>query len=121
MFVPDDPLVAAHLAGALAAWRAGRGDVPQQLVWLEGACRNRVVGGQNGPRSAVVVASSENGDGRVLLKVERVAEELQVSVSTAKRLLARGDIRSVKVGGARRVRRDDLNEYVRSLGGTQAG
>lgn len=66
-------------------------------------------------------------DGRVvpmLLCYEDVADCLQVSVPTVKRLVASGQLPVVTVGGARgarRVRRCDLEAYYDGLGGGAAG
>jgi excisionase family DNA binding protein len=50
-----------------------------------------------------------------LLDIQTVANILEVSTRTVSRLLAdgQGEIPSVKIGSRRRVRRDDLDEYLR--------
>lgn len=53
---------------------------------------------------------------RAAMSVKEVAAELGVSEETARRAVARGDLRSFKVGvgrtGARRVRRQDFESFV---------
>ncbi|PWU57687.1 DNA-binding protein [Micromonospora sp. S4605] len=49
---------------------------------------------------------------RVMLKLGQVAEELNVSISTARRLVRRGDLAGCKVGYQIRVAREDLDAYV---------
>lgn len=51
----------------------------------------------------------------LLLTVPQVADELGVSVSVAKQLVARGTVPSVKLNGCRRIRYDALAEYVSHL------
>lgn len=50
------------------------------------------------------------------MNMKEVAAELGVSEDTARRAVARGDLRSFKVGrgqtGARRVRRQDFESFV---------
>lgn len=49
---------------------------------------------------------------RAMLKLGQVAEELNVSISTARRLVKRGDLPGCKVGYQIRVFREDLDAYV---------
>lgn len=57
----------------------------------------------------------------LLLTVPEVASLLRLSRAKVYELIARGDLVSVKIDGARRVRRVDLERYVATLGadGTQ--
>ena len=48
-----------------------------------------------------------------LLKASRVAEILNVSRAFAYQLMQRGEIPTVKIMGARRVRPEDLARYIR--------
>lgn len=50
-----------------------------------------------------------------LLTIPEVAIHLRRGRTTAYRLIASGDIPSVDVGGARRVRKSDLEAYMASL------
>lgn len=50
-----------------------------------------------------------------LLSRKTVAERLAVSMPTVARLLASGDLPSVKIGRARRVREEDLAAYIEGL------
>ena len=49
-----------------------------------------------------------------LLNAEDVAEKLQVSLSFAYALMSRGEIPTVRLGRAVRVRPQDLDEYIES-------
>jgi excisionase family DNA binding protein len=51
-------------------------------------------------------------DPKRLLKATEVAELLQVSRAHAYNLMRRGEIPSVRMGGAVRVRRSDLDEFI---------
>ncbi len=52
---------------------------------------------------------------KVLLRIDEVCELLSLRRSFVYRLLQRGELRSVKVGGARRVLLRDLDEFVGRL------
>lgn len=58
---------------------------------------------------------------RILHPVGEVAEQLGVSVTTAKTLISTGQLRSIKIGRARRVPADVLHEFVRRLDAEQNG
>ncbi|CAM5239778.1 helix-turn-helix domain-containing protein [Streptomyces tendae] len=58
---------------------------------------------------------------RILYPVAEVAEQLGVGLTTAKALIKSGDLRSVKIGAARRVPADALHEYVQRLDREQNG
>ena len=58
---------------------------------------------------------------RILHPVTEVAEQLGVGITTAKALIATGQLRSVKIGRARRVPAEALHEYVRRLDAEQNG
>jgi excisionase family DNA binding protein len=47
-----------------------------------------------------------------LLKAIEVADLLNISRAFAYQLMQRGEIRTVAIGGARRVRPEDLKEYI---------
>ena len=47
-----------------------------------------------------------------LLRIEQIAERLSVSRSMAWKLIALGQLRSVRIGRAVRVRPQDLEDYV---------
>lgn len=47
-----------------------------------------------------------------LLKAKEIAQILNISRAFAYRLMQTGEIRTVKIGGARRVRKSDLAEYI---------
>jgi excisionase family DNA binding protein len=59
-------------------------------------------------------------DRPMLFRVRDAARILAVSPSKAWELIARGEIESVKIDGARRVTRDALEAYVAGLGGGHA-
>ncbi len=50
-----------------------------------------------------------------LLTVAEVARTLAIGRSSVYELMYRGDLKSVKIGGCRRIRYSDLGEYVRYL------
>jgi excisionase family DNA binding protein len=52
---------------------------------------------------------------RMLYRVSEVAGFLGISRGKAYQLINTGELRSVKIGGCRRVRVDDLREYVATL------
>lgn len=52
-----------------------------------------------------------------LLTVEDVAKVLRLGRSKVYELLSRGELRSVTIGSSRRVRPEDLEEYLASLVG----
>ena len=54
---------------------------------------------------------------RLLLTVEEAGAALGVGRSLMYELIARGEIQTVRVGRLRRVRPDDLRDYVTSLTG----
>lgn len=49
------------------------------------------------------------------LTVMEVARSLGIGRSSAYELMYKGELRSVKIGGSRRIRYSDLGEYVRYL------
>jgi len=53
-----------------------------------------------------------DGDGGRLLRIEDVAERLSVSRSMAWKLVDLGDLRSVRIGRAVRVRPQDLEAFL---------
>lgn len=58
---------------------------------------------------------------RLLHPVGEVAQQLGVGLTTAKALIGSGELRSVKIGRARRVPDDALREFVRRLDTDQNG
>ena len=48
----------------------------------------------------------------ILLKATQIAEILNISNSMAYRIIQTGEIRSVQIGAARRVRPEDLQFYI---------
>lgn len=54
-------------------------------------------------------------EGPMLLTVEQVAEQLGISVSKAWQLVSGGEIPSVNVGRTRRIRPEDLADFVAGL------
>ena len=53
----------------------------------------------------------DGGSGR-LLRVEQIAERLSVSRSMAWKIIDQGQLRSVRIGRAVRVRPQDLDDYL---------
>lgn len=58
---------------------------------------------------------------RILYPVKEAAEQLGMSVSYTRDLIMSGQLRSVKIGHARRVPADALHEYVQRLDVEQNG
>lgn len=58
---------------------------------------------------------------RILHPVNEVAEQLGVGLTTAKALIASGQLRSIKIGRARRVPAEALREFVQRLDAEQNG
>lgn len=58
---------------------------------------------------------------RILYPTDEVAQQLGVGLTTAKALIKSGELRSVKIGRARRVPADALHEYVQRLDRDQNG
>lgn len=58
---------------------------------------------------------------RILYPVKEAAQQLGVSVTTTRNLIMSGQLRSVKIGHARRVPAEALQEYVRRLDAEQNG
>lgn len=56
--------------------------------------------------------SDESGDEYDLLTLDAVADRLGVSASTVRRLIRLGDLRSIKIGHARRVPVGALRGYL---------
>ena len=54
----------------------------------------------------------ENNPDQNLLKANEVARILNISRAMAYQLMQRGEIRTVRIGTARRVRREDLYQYI---------
>lgn len=58
---------------------------------------------------------------RILYPVKEAAQQLGVSVTTTRALIMSGQLRSVKIGHARRIPADALQEYVQRLDSEQNG
>jgi excisionase family DNA binding protein len=58
---------------------------------------------------------------RILHPVNEVAEQLGVGLTTAKALIASGQLRSLKIGRARRVPAEAIREFVQRLDAEQNG
>ena len=64
--------------------------------------------------SATRALPESNLDATKLLTIREVSEILRVSRATAYKLCARGELRSIRVSNALRVREDDLSAYFRA-------
>jgi excisionase family DNA binding protein len=51
-------------------------------------------------------------DEKLLLTITEVAESLRLGKSTVRVLLKRGDIASIRIGGAVRILRSDLDDFI---------
>jgi excisionase family DNA binding protein len=61
------------------------------------------------------IRKGESAVDALLLKVPEVAEQLGISRAKVYELIAAGTLRSVKVGGCRRIRASDLRAFVDEL------
>lgn len=115
--------LAAHAAIALSRYvresaREGR-SVPAELVAVMEFCADAVrerqgatgVVGCGDPAHAEPMSTQT-----LLLSKREAAHLLRVSTRTLERRIAAGELRTVTVAGAVRVRRVDLDEYVAGLG-----
>lgn len=119
--VIGDLALARHLEIALHTHRArverDGGAVPDALCLIERLARFRVTGGQGGSGFGVPAARLDaQGMTPQLLTYRQAADVLASSESTVKRLISRGDLPAVRIGGAARVRVADLDAYVAGLG-----
>ena len=87
------------------AARAGRGNMP--CVGCSGTPSDEIEDPQNLDKPVK------------LLRVPEVAEQLAISIRRVYYLLAVNELKSVKVGGCRRVPVNVLNEYVQELLNTE--
>lgn len=117
------PVLLNHIAQALslqAVWCRQNGlMVPTELVvWAEQA-RLWASAVQSGPEvpNPLTDPDAARVSAPLLLSLPSAADELGVSLSTLKRLVNDGSLRSVLVGGTRRIRRCDLEDYVDRLVG----
>lgn len=62
------------------------------------------------------VGRTESGMEILLLRIPEVADRLALSRAKVYELIASGQLRTVQIDGCRRVRTDDLVEYVAGLG-----
>lgn len=58
---------------------------------------------------------------RILYPTDEVAQQLGVGLTTAKALIASGELRSIKIGRSRRVPAEALHEFVQRLDAQQNG
>ena len=54
-----------------------------------------------------------------LYTVQEAAKALRISRSKVYGLMKEGELQSVKIGGSRRLRRQDLIDYVETLGSSE--
>lgn len=103
---------AQHGAGALPGSLGALDELRRKLTELH-AVVDRLAGEQ---ASLFVAAASPaqrtSTASRKLLSAPEVAEILGLGESTVRRMMRDGDLASVKIGAARRVRQEDLDAYV---------
>ncbi|MBE4789959.1 helix-turn-helix domain-containing protein [Streptomyces caniscabiei] len=58
---------------------------------------------------------------QILYKAEECTTVLRLGLTTVKAMIASGELRSIKIGRARRVPADALHEYVQRLDAEQNG
>jgi len=61
-----------------------------------------------------VISLPEPRKPELVLTLSEVANHLQLSLSSVKRLVRSGELVSIKIGAARRVRAGDLDDYIAS-------
>lgn len=49
------------------------------------------------------------------MKIEDAAQELQVSISSVRRLISNGELPAVKIGKSVRIRSDDWDQFMTKL------
>jgi excisionase family DNA binding protein len=110
----------AHLAAALSAHskelrREGRG-VPEEVDSLAALLIDCVKARQDATEVGGFVRpdDSQNVDTALVYTKREAASSLRISVRQLERLIAAGDLSAVRIGGAIRIRRGDLNAYVAS-------
>ena len=64
---------------------------------------------------AIIAITEEVEEPELLLTLVEASQRCRWSISKTKRLIAAGDLRSVKVGWSRRVRQSDLNAFLAAL------
>jgi excisionase family DNA binding protein len=69
-----------------------------------------------GYNSAVMAAG-----GKILYRAEEAAELMSLSRTAVFGLIKAGDLRTVKIGGRRRIPRSSIDDYVARLGGQLDG
>jgi len=114
-----------HLVAALEGYVAGlrRNGVaaPASLWDLLDALRS-VTAGQSGPQDAAGGDSVDAGTvQQIAYSYRAVAERLDVSQSTVKRLVKAGELPVVDILGSRRIRSADLDAYLESLATANRG
>jgi excisionase family DNA binding protein len=122
LIVDLDRGASLHLAVAIdlhrRTCRANGTQVPSELVELGQACWSKAKDDSDrpGPTTlAEIVEGLQGGPVSLLVDVPQAAEVLGLSSRQVERLVASGELRSVKVGAARRIRRSDLDAYVAGL------
>lgn len=80
------------------------------------SCLILISGGQEWSISAGAADPLHDGRMSLLMRYEDVADALDLSVPTVRRLVKAGRLPAVEVGGARRVRRCDLEDFIAGLG-----
>lgn len=112
----------AHLAIALSthekAARRSSLAVPAELLALRDIALSLATERQGATPLDVRSSPADDEDmasKELMLTRRDAANLLRVSVRTVDRLVGAGSLRSVLVGGSRRIRRSDLDDYVQAL------
>ncbi len=99
-------------AGALPGSLGALDELRRKLTELH-ALVDRLAGEQASLLVATAAPSQRAGAAsRKLLSAPEVAELLGLGESTVRRMMRDGDLASVKIGAARRVRQEDLDAYM---------
>ena len=104
----------AHAVARAAAVRARDGlPVPAMALAVARVCADQARGGQIGQAFAFGEGMGDLGLVDALLLTDRdAAALLRLSARTVRGLIASGRLRAVKIGGATRIRRSDLDAFI---------
>lgn len=114
-----DPELAYYLARALGrdiAWaeRVGQ-QVPDRVMALHLACRSKVIESQARTRQEFVASAGHDQDTPpIAVTYTEAAHRLSVSKRTIGRMIAAGELTSVKIGGSKRIPVKALDQLLRS-------
>ncbi|MCE7937136.1 MAG: helix-turn-helix domain-containing protein [Chloroflexi bacterium CFX6] len=101
---------AQHGAGALPGPFGALDELRRKLAELHTLVDR--LAGEQATLLVATAAPARRGPSPRLLSAPEVADILGLGESTVRRMMRDGDLASVKIGAARRVRQEDLDAYV---------